>query len=123
MQERIGDTVDAVTNVNKVMSTQTKNVKETEESFKNIFGGVDSLDTLLSEVEDKNATMVEKKEVILSSMTDLSAGIEETSASTLEVTDSAHNQAEVISKLVVLTNNLTEYSERLSEKLNHFICE
>lgn len=53
---KIKDTVEAVTNVNKVMATQNKNVKETEESFNNIFNGVDSLDTLLTEVEEKNAT-------------------------------------------------------------------
>ncbi|NLL79662.1 MAG: HAMP domain-containing protein [Clostridiales bacterium] len=122
MQSKIGETVEAVTNVNKVMATQSQNVKETEESFQNIFGGVDSLDSLLSEVEDKNASMVEKKEVIFSSMTDLSAGIEETSASTQEVTNSAHSQAEIIRSLNELTDRVAECSDRLRENLNHFVC-
>ena len=123
MQEKIGETVEAVANVNRVMDTQSKNVKETEDSFQNIFGGVDSMDTLLNDVEDKNATMVQKKEVIFASMTDLSAGIEETSASTLEVTNSAHKQAEIIRKLIVLTDKVSECSDKLSEKLNQFTCE
>ena len=123
MQTKIKDTVEAVTNVNKVMATQSKNVKETEESFNNIFSGVDSLDTLLNEVEDKNATMVQKKEVIFSSMTDLSAGIEETSASTQEVTSSTQHQADIITQLITLTDEIVECSDQLNEKLNHFVCK
>lgn len=122
MQMKIKDTVEAVTNVNKVMATQNKNVKETEESFNNIFNGVDSLDTLLTEVEEKNATMVQKKEVIFSSMTNLSAGIEETSASTLEVTNNTQHQADIITQLITLTDEIMECSNQLNEKLNHFIC-
>lgn len=123
MQGKIKETVDAVSNVNKVMGTQSKNVKETEESFNSIFHGVDSLDTLLTEVEGKNTTMVQKKEVILSSMSDLSAGIEETSASTQEVTNSTLRQADVIAQLIVLTDEIVECSDKLNEKLNHFICK
>lgn len=123
MQTKIGDTVEAVTNVNRVMETQSKNVKETEESFSNIFTGVDSLDTLLTEVEGKNATMVEKKEMIFASMSDLSAGIEETSASTQEVTNSTLRQADILKELNTLTDEIVECSNSLNDKLNQFTCK
>lgn len=123
MQNKITDTVKAVADVNTVMAAQSQSVKETEESFNNISHNVDSLGTLLTEVEDKNATMVQKKEGIFSSMTELSAGIEETSASTLEVTNSAQRQAEIVKQLTILTEEIAEYSNKLNEKLSHFICE
>ena len=123
MQTKIKDTVDAVTNVNTVMATQSKNVKETEESFTNISNGVDSMDSLLTEVESKNTTMVEKKESIFASMTDLSAGIEETSASTLEVTNNAQRQAEIVKQLITLTDEIVEFSDKLNEKLSQFTCK
>ena len=120
MQTKIQETVDAVMDVNTVMATQSQNVKETEESFNNIFSGVDSLDGLLTEVESKNGTMVEKKETIFASMSDLSAGIEETSASTLEVTNSTHHQSDIVKELLTLTDEIAECSEQLNEKLNQF---
>lgn len=43
---------------------QRINVKETEESFNNIFTRVDSFDVLLIEAGKKNKFMVEKKEMI-----------------------------------------------------------
>lgn len=122
MQTKIKDTVEEVLNVNNVMDTQSKNVKETEESFHNIFSGVDSLGTLLVEVEDKNTSMVEKKELIFSTMSDLSAGIEETSASTLEVTNNTHQQGEIITTLLTLTDEIAECSDQLNKKLNQFTC-
>ncbi len=123
MQTKIKDTVDAVADVNTVMATQSKNVRETEESFTNISGGVDSVDFLLTEVESKNATMVEKKESIYASMTDLSAGIEETSASTLEVNNNTQHQGEIVKQLTILTDEIAGFSDKLKEKLNQFICK
>lgn len=67
--------------------------------------------------------MVRRKEVIFASMTDLSAGIEETSASTQEVTASAYKQADIIKNLIVLTDKVSECSDSLNEKLNQFTCE
>lgn len=123
MQSKIQDTVDAVANVNRVIATQSQNVKETEESFHTIFGGVESLDSLLTEVEGKNTTMVEKKEAIFSSMNDLSAGIEETSASTQEVTNSTQGQAEIIKRLQGLTAEIADCSDQLNAKLSQFTCK
>lgn len=123
MQTKISDTVESVNGVNDVMGTQSQKVKETEESFQKIYTRVGSLDSILTEVQDKNTTMVERKEAILSSMTDLSAGIEETSASTQEVSSSAYNQTQIIRKLNELTKRVDEYSRRLSEELDQFICQ
>lgn len=123
MQTNIKETVDAVTNVNTVMTTQTKNVGDTEESFHSIYSGVETMDTLLTEVEDKNDTMVEKKETIFVSMNQLSAGIEETSASTQEVTNNTHRQADIIRQLIELTDEIVECSDQLNEKLSQFTCK
>lgn len=46
------------------MVVQSISVRETEESFNNIFTGVDSFDVLLTEAGKKNKFMVEKKEMI-----------------------------------------------------------
>ena len=56
-------------------------------------------------------------------MTDLSAEIEETSASTQEVTASAYKQADIIKNLIVLTDKVSECSDSLNENLNQFTCE
>lgn len=123
MQEKITETVQAVDDVNNVMNEQSDSVKETEESFKDIALDVQGMGALVLEVGEKNTVMVEKKESIFASMTDLSAGIEETSASTQEVTGHARDQAKIVTELSNMTGEITEYSQKLSDKLNHFICK
>lgn len=120
MQNKIQDTVNAVTHVNEAMNTQSENVKETEKSFHDIYSDVDSLYILLNEIESKNTAMVEKKEIILDSITNLSAGVEETSASTHEVTNNTQQQTEITNKLVILSDEIVECSNTLNEKLEQF---
>lgn len=120
MQNKIHDTVNAVTHVNEVMNTQSENVKETEKSFHDIYSDVDSLYILLNEIESKNTAMVEKKEIILDSIRNLSAGVEETSASTHEVTDNTQQQTEITNKLVTLSDEIVECSNTLNDKLEQF---
>ena len=77
---------------------------------------------LLREVEEKNNDMVSQKEKILSSMNDLSAGVEETSASTYEVTETTNRQAEITNSLMLLSEEIVQCSNQLSEKLEMFQC-
>lgn len=120
MQNKIQDTVNAVTHVNQAMNTQSEHVKETEESFHNIYSDVESLYDLLNEVESKNTAMVHKKEVILDSITNLSAGVEETSASTHDVTKNTQHQSEITNQLVILSDEIVDCSNTLNEKLEQF---
>lgn len=55
-------------------------------------------------------------------MSDLSAGIEETSASAQEVTNSTHHQTEIIKQLIILTDEIVEFSNRLNNELSQFTC-
>lgn len=123
MQDKISETVSAVSNVNEVMNTQSNNVKDTETSFHNIYSSVDRLNSMINEVEGRNSEMVNKKENIRNSMTDLAAGVEETSASTHEVNNNTKQQASVTSRLMVLSEDILESSGSLSEKLDRFRCE
>lgn len=123
MQDKIKDTVASVASVNEVMHTQSSNVIETEKSFKEIFTDVELLDSLLTEVEAKNADMVNKNKIIFESMNDLSAGVEETSASTHEVTNNTLNQAAIANQLMALSEEIVDCSDSLNEKLEHFKCK
>lgn len=122
MQDKIQETVHAVADVNNAMTTQHEHVQQTETSFQNIYEDVDSLHRLLREVEEKNNDMVSQKEKILSSMNDLSAGVEETSASTYEVTETTNRQAEITNSLMLLSEEIVQCSNQLSEKLEMFQC-
>lgn len=122
MQNNIQETVHAVADVNEVMETQRTNVGETETAFHDIFSGVDSLHRLLEEVEHKNSAMVAQKDTILTSIHDLSAGVEETSASTHEVTSTTGQQALITEKLMKLSEDIVLCSSQLDEKLEHFKC-
>lgn len=123
MQDKIRDTVASVASVNEVMHTQSSNVLETEKSFNEIFTDVELLDSLLTEVEAKNADMVNKNKIIFESMNDLSAGVEETSASTHEVTNNTLNQAAIANQLMALSEEIVDCSDSLNEKLEHFKCK
>lgn len=122
MQEKIQETVNAVSDVNDAMTVQHEHVKQTETSFHDIYRDVDALHNLLYEVEGKNNGMVSQKEEILSSMNDLSAGVEETSASTYEVTETTNHQVEITDSLMQLSEEIIQCSEQLSEKLEMFKC-
>lgn len=123
MQNKISDTVRAVDDVNAAMTTQQTHVEETSRSFHDIYEDVDALHQLVHEVEQKNNAMVSQKEKILSSMNDLSAGVEETSASTYEVTETTSRQADITNNLMSLSEEIVLYSNQLNEKLAQFQCE
>lgn len=123
MQDKISETVAAVTNVNEAMTTQNDNVKDTETSFHDIYADVDALHQLLREVEQKNSAMVAQKETILLSIHELSAGVEETSASTYEVKNTTVHQADITQNLMKLSEEIVNCSNLLSEELEHFQCE
>lgn len=120
MQDKISDTVNSVTDVNNVINTQGKNVKETENSFDVIFDGVSSLNELLATVSSLNKNMINKKESILNSISSLSAGVEETSASTEEITSYTQQQLTITNTLNALSQEIVDYSNNLAEKLNQF---
>lgn len=54
-------------------------------------------------------------------MSDLSAGIKETSASTQEVTNSTHHQTENIKQLI-FTDEIVEFSNWFNNELSQFRC-
>ena len=56
-------------------------------------------------------------------MNDLSAGVEETSASTYEVTETTSRQADITNNLMSLSEEIVLYSNQLNEKLAQFQCE
>lgn len=120
MQDKISDTVNSVTDVNNVINTQGKNVKETENSFDVIFDGVSLLNELLATVSSLNKNMINKKESILNSISSLSAGVEETSASTEEITSYTQQQLTITNTLNALSQEIVDYSNNLAEKLNQF---
>lgn len=123
MQAKIEETVRAVTDVNTAMTTQHENVRHTEVSFHGIYEDVDALNRLLAQIEEKNSAMVTEKEVILTSMHELSAGVEETNASTFEVTSTTVRQKDIADNLMELSEDIARYSEQLHKKLDMFQCE
>lgn len=64
--------------------------------------------------------MINKKEIILNSMSSLSAGVEETSASTEEITSYTQQQLNITNTLNALSQEIVDYSNNLAEKLNQF---
>lgn len=54
-------------------------------------------------------------------MSDLSAGIKETSASTQKVTNSMHHQTEIIKQLI-FTDEIVEFNNRFNNELSQFRC-
>lgn len=122
MQTKIQETVHAVADVNAAMTAQNDNVQNTETSFNSIYEDVDALHQLLAEVEQKNHAMVAQKETILSSMHELSAGVEETTASTFEVTSNTSHQKGITDNLMQLSEEIVTCSNQLSKKLDIFQC-
>ena len=64
--------------------------------------------------------MVSKKDVISESMQNLAAGIEETSASTEEITSYTESQLVITDKADNLSKEIVEVNEKLVEKLAQF---
>lgn len=122
MQTKIQETVHAVTDVNAAMTAQNDNVQNTETSFNSIYEDVDALHQLLLEVEQKNHAMVAQKDTILSSMHELSAGVEETTASTFEVSSNTSHQKDITDNLMQLSEEIVTCSNQLSKKLDIFQC-
>ncbi len=120
MQEKITDTVENINNVNNVISNQNDNVKNTEGSFTDIFEKVLNLNDSVRVISELNNKMVSKKDVISESMQNLAAGIEETSASTEEITSYTESQLVITDKADNLSKEIVEVNEKLVEKLAQF---
>ena len=120
MQEKITDTVENINNVNNVISNQNDNVKNTEGSFTDIFEKVLNLNDSVRVISELNNKMVSKKDVISESMQNLAVGIEETSASTEEITSYTESQLIITDKADNLSKEIVEVNEKLVEKLAQF---
>ncbi|WP_426350178.1 methyl-accepting chemotaxis protein [Alloiococcus sp. CFN-8] len=99
---------------------QIEAVRATEKAFKNISQSLETLISTISNINDRNNSMVRKKDRIEGYMEALSAGMTEISASAEEITASAEEQVAMVQEVSGLTEQFIMIAEELKNNINKF---
>ncbi|SHH32051.1 methyl-accepting chemotaxis protein [Caloranaerobacter azorensis DSM 13643] len=112
--------VDAMADARVIVEKQNLAVLETEKIFNKILISIRALVDKVSEIEEHNYDMVEKKNTILDIMSNISAVAQQTSAATQQVSASTEEQSASMETISSHTQELKALADKLHEIINEF---
>ncbi|EHQ87603.1 methyl-accepting chemotaxis protein [Desulfosporosinus youngiae] len=121
LQNQTKDVVLATKKLINFTNEQENSVNETEEIFRETENGIGVLDIKVAEVKEQNRQMEEKKDMLISSIDNISAVSEETAASTEEVSASMDEQAAAIEQITRYSTELKSLAGNLQRLIEKFV--
>ncbi len=114
-------TADSVREAETLMTNQADSLIDTVESFANIEASVRGLVSDIHGIKNKMQEMLDEKNVVQDSISNISAVSEEVSAATEEVTATLVTQVEIMNGLLTQVTTLKEDIDTLNTSMGRFI--
>lgn len=112
--------IKAMADMKKVSIEQSNAVKQTNEAFNNIAGGVNAIIDKIKGVNDAVASMQKDKEDVMASIENISSVSEETAASSQQVAATTEGQLKAIDEMKVASLDLDTLVQELDKKLKKY---
>lgn len=120
LQVKSANTLNAMNNVNEIVESQAKAVKETSNSFNGITQAIESTKKIIEDLNTSGKNLEDKRDEIISLIQNLSAIAEENAASTQEVSASTEELSASINQVAVASENLNGLAITLKENIEKF---
>lgn len=120
LKVKMSDAVEAMEKAKQIVKKQSDSVTHTESMFSGISDSVETMGVSISQLEKSADSMNQKKEEVLSTISNLSAISEENAAGTQEASASVEEQTASLLEIVKASENLSRQAEEIQTNINRF---
>jgi len=120
IQHHSDNAVNAIKISKDIATTQNVIVDTAKDAFTKISNSLDSLIDWVGKINILDKDMIEKKDLIVSSMENLSASAQQTAAATEEVSASMEENTESMQEVATVAETLNKLSQRLKKDIEVF---
>lgn len=112
--------VETMEGVESIVEEQSESVDATKVTFSGIAKAIETTDQIILDMNEKSDQMVDRKNHILSAISDLAAASQEYAASTEEVNAAVEQQSASMQEIAEFIDNLNDMAEHLNVKVQQY---